>query len=280
MTARRRPATVDVEGQLNERVRQYWESEPNGTGPSVAPGRGADRRAWFEAIEARRYELEPFIHAAARFSQYRGKMLLEVGVGVGTDHLQWARAGAVCHGVDLTDAAVGLTAEHLGLYGFRSDLRTADAETLPYPDESFDVVYSWGVIHHSERPERMVEEIFRVLRAGGTFIGMVYARHSLVALKLWIKYGLLGLRPMTTFAGVIWEHMESVGTKAYTQKEVMSLFRNFSDVRVEQIVTPYDRSRFPGFLAHRVPARFGWFIVIHATRSSAVARTGEPIPRA
>jgi 2-polyprenyl-3-methyl-5-hydroxy-6-metoxy-1,4-benzoquinol methylase len=72
----------------------------------------------------------------------------EVGVGAGTDHLQWARAGALCHGVDLTDAAIETTRARLAHYGFTSELRRVDAETLPFPDDTFDVVWSWGVIHH------------------------------------------------------------------------------------------------------------------------------------
>ena len=280
MTRRQRPAVIDGERTLNERVRDFWESEPNGTAPSVAPRPGSDRRAWFDAIEARRYELEPFIHAAAQFPRYRGKAVLEVGVGVGTDHLQWARAGALCHGVDITAAAVALTAEHLDLYGFQSDLRVIDAETLPFPDETFDVVYSWGVIHHAEQPGRIVEEIYRVLVPGGSFIGMVYARHSMVALKLWIKHGLLKLRPQRTFAELIWEHMESVGTKAYTPGEARSLFHRFDDLQVDQIATPYDRSRLPGFLARLVPGWFGWFLVVHATKASAPTGTSSRTPGA
>ena len=251
---------------LNEAVRRYWEAEPNGTGQFVAPQSGVDRVAWFEAIEARRYGLEPFIHSAAQFTRFRGKELLEIGVGAGTDHLQWARAGAFCHGVDITEAGVALTREHLALYGFGSALQVINAETLPYPDSTFDAVYSWGVIHHSEHPEVMVDEIHRVLRPGGVFIGMMYARHSLVALKLWVRHGLFRLRPFKSLRDVIWNHMESVGTKAYTRRELQSMFAAYDDVTLEQVATPYDRARLPGWLRGRVPDRLGWFIVIHATR--------------
>src|SRR5205085_1465488 len=81
-----------------------------------------------------------------------------------SDHLQWARAGCLCHGVDLTDAAIETTRAHLALHGLSSDLRRVDAETLPFDDASFDIVWSWGVIHHSEHPERIIAEIRRVLR--------------------------------------------------------------------------------------------------------------------
>jgi 2-polyprenyl-3-methyl-5-hydroxy-6-metoxy-1,4-benzoquinol methylase len=84
-----------------------------------------------------------------------------------------ASAGELCHGVDLTGAAIETTCAHLAAYGLSSDLRRIDAETLPFPDVSFDVVYSWGVIHHAERSERIIVEIRRFLRPGGVFLGMM-----------------------------------------------------------------------------------------------------------
>src|SRR2546430_8987572 len=152
-----------------------------GISPLITAGAPAGTRRWFERIEDHRYQLIPHIHAVAQFTRHRGKKILEIGVGAGTDHLQWARAGARCVGVDLTDAAIELTRAHLAMHGFESDLRRADAEALPFPDESFDLVYSWGVIHHSEQPAEIVSEIHRVLRPGGTFIGMLYGRRSVVA---------------------------------------------------------------------------------------------------
>ena len=93
------------------------------------------------------------------------------------------------------------------MYGLNSALQRFDAETLPYPDSSFDLVYSWGVIHHSEDPARIIKEIHRVLKPGGRFIGMVYGRHCLVAFKLWVRFGLLRGRPWRSLADTVWHHM-------------------------------------------------------------------------
>lgn len=117
--------------ELNEVVRDYWEKQTCGTGKAVVSGITPGTREWYEAIEEHRYRMEPFIHSVAQFTRYHGKVLLEVGVGAGTDHLQWARAGAICHGVDLTEAAVETTSRRFGLYGFRTELKHIDAETLP-----------------------------------------------------------------------------------------------------------------------------------------------------
>jgi 2-polyprenyl-3-methyl-5-hydroxy-6-metoxy-1,4-benzoquinol methylase len=94
------------EMQLNDQVRQYWEKETCGTGKTVTQDTAAQTLEWYESIEEYRYRLEPFIHAVAQFPRHHGKRMLEIGVGAGTDHLQWARAGLECHGVDLTDAAI------------------------------------------------------------------------------------------------------------------------------------------------------------------------------
>ncbi len=251
---------------MNEAVRQYWEREPCGTSPAVTDHLTPGTREWSERIEERRYLLEPFIHSLAQFTRHRGKEVLEVGVGAGTDHLQWARAGAVCHGVDLTDAAIQTTRERLGLYGLQSDLRRIDAERLPFEDRTFDIVYSWGVIHHADHPELIASEIHRVLRPGGLFLGMMYGRRSIVALKLWIKYGLLRGRPWRTLADVIWHHMESIGTKAYTLPELRSLFREFAVFDPMPILTPYDMEHIPASFGQFLPKSFGWFIALRAVR--------------
>jgi SAM-dependent methyltransferase len=254
------------EPDLNETVRLYWEREPCGTHPSVVGNELTGTRGWFERIEERRYYLEPFIHAVAQFTRHQGERLLEIGVGAGTDHLQWARAGAVCHGVDLTDAAIETTRDHLAVYGFESALKRIDAEELPFADGQFDVVYSWGVIHHSQHPERIVREIHRVLRPGGVFLGMMYGRYSLVSFKLWVRHGLLRGRPWRTLRNVISHHMESPGTKAYTLAELETLFSRFTEFRGTPVLTPYDLEHVPGVLRGWIPPSLGWFITLHVVR--------------
>lgn len=251
---------------LTDEVRAFWEGTPCGTGGAIVGDAIPLSPTWFERIEEHRYALEPFIHAVAQFTRYRGKELLEIGVGAGTDHLQWARAGARCHGVDLTQAAIETTRAHLALHGLSSELQRLSAESLPFPDASFDLVYSWGVIHHAERPEAIVREIRRVLRPGGRFIGMLYARYSLLALRFWVRHALLTGRPWRSLADVLWHHMESTGTKAYTRRELRDLFGSFSRVELVKLVTPYDTARLPAFIAGTVPDALGWNIAVRAYR--------------
>lgn len=251
---------------LNERVEEYWQAEPCGTSPHIVGSHERYSREWFDAVEEYRYTIEPCIHAVAQFTRHHGKRVLEVGVGAGTDHLQWARAGADLYGVDLTEAGISTTRRHLEAYGMSSQLRQVDAETLPFEDRSFDLVYSWGVIHHSERPERIVAEIHRILRPGGEFVGMFYQRPSLVSLRVWLKHGLLTGKPWRSFADVLYHHVESIGTKAYTVREMRRMFSSFSNTTITPILTFHDTQKLPAFIVNLLPQSLGWFLAIKARR--------------
>ncbi|MGK7873267.1 MAG: class I SAM-dependent methyltransferase [Xenococcaceae cyanobacterium] len=252
--------------KLNEVVRSYWDQEPCGTNSAITGDLPERTREWFEQIEEYRYSVEPFIHSIAQFTRAHGKKILEIGVGAGTDHLQWARAGAECYGVDLTDAAIETTRTRLEIYGFQSNLQRIDAEKLPFADESFDLVYSWGVIHHTEYPELIIQEIKRVLKPGAVFIGMMYGRHSAAAFKYWVKYALLKGKPWHSFADVIWHHVESLGTKAYTVPELRQLFAEFSSFTAQPLLTPYDTSKWPAWLSQYFSDSWGWFIALRAVK--------------
>ncbi|MBI1318951.1 MAG: methyltransferase domain-containing protein [Candidatus Hydrogenedens sp.] len=256
---------------LNDEVRAFWERQPCGTQKEFTGALERGSKAWFEQVEEHRYRVEPFIHGVAQFTRHTGKTMLEIGVGAGTDHLQWARAGCRCHGVDLTDAAIETTRRRLDLYGLRSDLRRLDAETLPFPAASFDLVYSWGVIHHSERPERIIAEIHRVLKPGGRFIGMMYNLWSVAVLKQWVRHGLLAGRPWRSLDDLVWHHIESIGTKAYSRPALHRLFAAFERVETRSLITPYDRYRFPGWLASQFPDPWGFFTAIDAVKRASAS---------
>ncbi len=248
-------------------VRRYWDAAPCGT-PDVASEEESRR---FRELERIRYEREPFIERFARFDEARGRKLLEVGVGAGTDHLRFARAGAICTGVDLSEVSLETARRRLRTEGLSSDLRAADAEHLPFEDAMFDRVYSWGVIHHTPDTPRAAREILRVLRPGGRFCVMVYNRRSLLAAQAWLVFAALRGRPRRSVADVLASHVESPGTKAYSAREAAALFHGARDVRVDTVVTAYDmrlgRRRFlPRWTWRAVPQRLGWFHVVTGTR--------------
>ena len=165
----------DLNSTLKSRVRAFWEANPCGVKfADVEPG----SRLFYELIEAHRYTKEWHIPSAADFASARGLRVLEIGCGLGTDGAQFAKAGADYTGVDLTEAAVQLARRRFELDGLPGHFETADAESLPFADESFDLVYAHGVLHHTPDTARAVSEIYRVLRPGGRAIVMLYHRDS------------------------------------------------------------------------------------------------------
>lgn len=160
---------------LKERVRAFWQANPCGIKFADAePG----TRRFYELVEAHRYATEWHIPLAADFAGTRGLKVLEIGCGLGTDGAQFAAAGAVYTGVDLTGAAVELARRRFGLFNLPGTFATADAEKLDFKDESFDLVYSHGVLHHTPDTQKAINEVHRVLRPGGRAIVMLYHRDS------------------------------------------------------------------------------------------------------
>ena len=161
--------------KLKERVRAFWQAHPCGT--KFADAEPGSRR-FYELVEAHRYEKEWHIPAAAQFANTKGLSVFEIGCGLGTDGAQFAKAGARYTGVDLTEAAVDLARRRFELFQLPGTFQVADAEQLDFPDNSFDLVYSHGVLHHTPNTAAAVHEINRVLRPGGRAIVMLYHRDS------------------------------------------------------------------------------------------------------
>jgi ubiquinone/menaquinone biosynthesis C-methylase UbiE len=165
----------DTQQSLKDRVRAFWQANPCGTKFSDAP---PGTRLFYERVEEHRYTKEWHIPLAADFASARGLRVLEIGCGLGTDGAQFAKAGAIYTGIDLTEAAVELARRRFELFDLPGAFRTADAENLDFADNSFDVVYSHGVLHHTPDTERAVREVHRVLRPGGRAVVMLYHRDS------------------------------------------------------------------------------------------------------
>jgi SAM-dependent methyltransferase len=255
-------ATTDSSVEQKRRVREYWEADPCGSEHATAPEGSPE---FFAEVERTRYALEPYIASCADFEGARGLRVLEIGVGLGTDFVNFARAGAEVTGVDLTEHAVELVRRRLELEGLEGEVMRADAESLPFEDGSFDRIYSWGVLHHTPDTARSVAEALRVLAPGGEVVVMLYGRRSWVAYGFWVRHALLRGRPWRSVSDVLAAHMESDGTKAYTPSELRRLFANLDDLRVESVATSYDRAISRG-LQRLTGDRLGWFLVVHGRK--------------
>lgn len=229
--------------QLKTEVKAYWNKQSCDTWHTDAK---KFTREYFDEIEQWRYRDQPFIHSFAQFSRYHGKRVLEVGFGAGTDFIQWLRAGAIASGVDLTEEGLANLSNRIRIYNLSSpeSLRIADAENLPFPDNTFDLGYSWGVLHHTPNTEKAIAELVRVVRRGGEIKIMLYNRRALITFKHWVKYALLKGRPWKSFRWTLFHHMESIGTKGYTRTEVLQMLAPLAliDIRMENYVTSWDRT--------------------------------------
>jgi SAM-dependent methyltransferase len=218
-----------------------------------------------------RYEREPEIMAFADFARWARRQVLEIGVGMGADFVRFGKAGAKAVGIDLSIRSLALARRNAEINQVVPTLANADAESLPFADHTFDLVYSWGVLHHTPDTERAVRELHRVLKPGAECRVMLYHRRSLVGLQCYIRYGLMGFRPFASLSELIAMHIESPGTRAYTVSEVGRLFGGFSGVDIRPVATAYDvrfgrRLFAPRWMQRLVPARLGWFLLIRARK--------------
>jgi SAM-dependent methyltransferase len=260
--------------ELKTHVQSFWNAEPCGSRYM-----GAEQN--FEAHAKARYELEPYIHEFAGFHESAGKRVLEVGVGMGADYLQWLKARAIATGIDMSSESLERARRRCELQGYKSDLRIADAEQLPLADDSFDIVYSYGVMHHSPDPRKCVREALRVLKPGGTLRIMIYRHPSLTGLMLWVRYGILRGKSLRRS---VYDHLESPGTNSYTEDEARVLVEGFDQVVLRQELSPGDlllnepSSRFRGILyriiwklypralVRRYGKKLGLFLLISARK--------------
>ncbi|MEO6393753.1 MAG: class I SAM-dependent methyltransferase [Pyrinomonadaceae bacterium] len=174
-----------------DEVRDYWNRRPCNLRHSTAE---VGTREYFDQVEARKYFVEPHIPAFADFEKWRGRKVLEIGCGMGTDTMNFARAGAQVTAVDLSSKSLELARQRAEVFGLtdRITFYEANAEKLSdvVPPEKYDLVYSFGVIHHSPHPEKIVEQIREnYVGPGSTLKLMVYYRYAWKVLWIMLIYG-------------------------------------------------------------------------------------------
>jgi SAM-dependent methyltransferase len=164
------PATLDT-------VRAYWDRRPCNVRHSTSP---VGTRAYFDEVEARKYMVEPHIPGFTEFDRWAGKKVLEIGCGIGTAGVSFARAGADYTAVELSQESLNLARKRFDVYGLTGRFYLGNAEELSsvVPVEAYDLVYSFGVIHHAPHPERIVSEVRKYLGAASEFRLMLYATNS------------------------------------------------------------------------------------------------------
>jgi len=259
---------------------EQWTKDPCGF--SGAQGVEVGTKAFYERVDANRYDdYGPWMKSTLEFTRFAGKRLLEVGFGMGTDLFQFASSGALVSGVDLSPAHLQIASQRFSLYGIPADLRLADAENLPFEDGTFDVAYTFGVIHHTPNTQKAVEEIHRVLKPGGRAIIGVYHKYSAFFLSAvllesyLLRLGFLRESYRRTLSRIeVRQHSDACPlVKVYSRRSLRRVLRRFSAVQIE--CAHLGRSHF-GTLGRLVPdgivrwlerrQRMGWYLIAKCTK--------------
>jgi 2-polyprenyl-3-methyl-5-hydroxy-6-metoxy-1,4-benzoquinol methylase len=269
----------DLAADEKQRAREQWGEDPCG----AVYGREHEfgTRGFFDAVERHRYtEYAPWMPEVMGFKDFAGARLLEVGCGMGTDLLQFARGGASVTGVDLTPRSIQISQQHFAVYGVHGEFAISDGEHLPFADESFNVVYSNGVLHHTPDTAGAVREVHRVLRPGGQARVMLYHRGSLGYWgQIIVRHGILGgeLLRGNSPADIMSKYVEfnegggNPLVKVYSRREARDLFSMFSEVKtqVEQLTRPefyFLGPIIPDGVFRRLRKSIGWNVIISARK--------------
>ncbi|MBI5509075.1 MAG: class I SAM-dependent methyltransferase [Deltaproteobacteria bacterium] len=243
-----------------DQVRDFWTRNLNGMKfLDAAPKTAMEFRAASTLRYRYHYHLPGLFDRVAR--EYPGGRLLEIGCGMGDDTAEWVSRGMLVTAIDLTKPAVDTTRKRLALSGMQADVKLGNAEALDFPAATFDVVYSFGVLHHSPDTERTIEEVRRVLRPGGKAEIMLYHRASLN----YVVHRVLSY----PFDGTAKDPCPVEHT--YSRRQIREMFARFSrsDIEVEYLFgTGYGLvNRLLPRVVHRKLGRLvGWHLMIEATK--------------
>jgi SAM-dependent methyltransferase len=254
---------------LEQRIKQYWDNQPCNIRHS---GNEIGSLEFFKEVSARRFLVEPHIPEFAGFHLWQGQQVLEIGPGIGSDAAEFARHGADYHGLDYSEESVKLARKRFEVEQLTGNFYCGDASDVAmYKDlPKFDLVYSYGVIHHFPAIDKIIDNVYHALKPSGEFRFMVYARDS------W-KQAMInkGLDQYEAQAGCPY-------AKSYTKDDIIELLDD--KFRIERLrqdhcfmynVEAYKEGRYelePWFEAMPIPMReavreyLGWHLLVKAKK--------------
>ena len=204
-------------GTLTGRIRAYWNARIHDLDMTAEP---VGTLAFFDALDEYRFDKLRYLPDVVDFCGYRGRRLLEIGCGLGTDLVRFSRGGARVIGIDLAERSVDLARRNAALHEVATQgLCVGDGESLPFADGRFDAVYAHGVMQYAAHPARLIAEAHRVLKPGGEAVFMVYNRYS------W-------LNAMSKLTGVGLEHADAPVLRTASIAELRRLLGGFASVRI------------------------------------------------
>lgn len=226
-------------------VADYWNRRPCNIYHSPLP---IGTIAYFDEVEKRKYFVEPHIPSFANFQKWNAKKVLEIGAGIGTDAINFARHGADYTGIELSEESLRITKLRFECFGLSGNFVIGSVESLEdvIPPSIFDLVYSFGVLHHTPDIALALDQIRKYCGPDTVFKFMVYAKHS------W-KNALInaGLEQPEAQTGC-------PIANTFSKSEIISLCRNsgFEVVGIEQAhIFPYEVSSYKNYEYKKLP----WF---------------------
>ncbi len=201
---------------LTEKVRQYWNDHIHDLAIAKHP---VGTLGFFEDLSEYRFDKLRYLPQVVDFSAYDGKKILEVGCGAGIDLIRFARSGADVIGVDLAETSIDLAQKYFELAGVDGEFRRMDGEDLEFDDNTFDVVYAHGVIQYTANAQKLVNELYRVLKPGGEAIMMVYNRIS------WLNF-------LSKLMKVDLEHEDAPVLNKYSIREFKQFLHPFEMIKI------------------------------------------------
>ncbi|MCK4788760.1 MAG: class I SAM-dependent methyltransferase, partial [Desulfobacteraceae bacterium] len=276
-----------------EAVKAFWDRHPCNIRHSPKP---PVTKEYFDEIETRKYFVEPHIPGFAQFERWKDKKVLEIGCGIGTDTINFARNGAYVTALELSEKSLDIARKRAEVYGLQDRIRfyQGDSEELEkyVPIEGYDLVYSFGVIHHTPHPERIIEQMRLYVHPGSELNIMVYHRYAWKVLWILLTYG----------KGQFWKLEELVAkhseaetgcpvTYTFTRRKMQELLKRYSfrvtKISVEHIfpynIPEYLRYQYlkvwyfrvvPGAIFRWLEHHFGWHLCVTAKVSE---KTGDSL---
>jgi len=249
-----------------EAVKEFWDRKPCNIGHSSEP---LYTKEYFDAVEKKKYFVESHIPSFTDFGRWGCKHVLEIGCGIGTTAINFVRNGAVYTGVELSQVSLDVTKKRFKVYGYDGDFFNGNAENLQsfLPIRKYDLVYSFGVIHHSPNPHNIISEIENYMDSDSTLKIMLYAKNSWK--KIMIDEGLDQYEAQS----------ECPVAYTYDYDDVKSLLKNFDITEFKQThIFPYKIEEYkknvyvkqpwfasmPDNMFTALENRLGWHLLVTA----------------
>lgn len=264
---------ADAEPTITD-VQSYWNGSPVASAAVPYPLGTEDYFRYYDVLRERN-ESPAFSAELHEYARFAGKKVLDVGCGNGYVLSRFAMNGAETHGVDLTPAAVDLCRRRFAFMGLHGDFRVANAEALPFEDDTFDCVTSMGVLHHTPDTPKAVDEVYRVLKPGGRLILMLYHRNSVLYRWRFPVTALLMRRSMQRLVNEVDGKGNPKGD-VYTKDEARQLLHRFTDLEMfaglleGSMFIPRIGRILPRALFRPLERRWGWFLYIKGYKPAAV----------